>query len=947
MTSLLSENADVVTTSTESSPRKQLHHVGHGSTDALLGWIGFHAGASEPICDLRQLDDGTVLLRLVDTLTGFTESDKLRPTCVSVDGPIASSIYVSSPTSATSSAVSSPVSSYHSSAPSSPEKRQRKVKIIGGTDGKEMSRFQKLANIEIFMQWLNTSKSSPFHGVSKTTDEINIRGVAALDILEADKKLVPGLLWSLFWEFVLCPSKISKNKQEILWLWVLNTIASFENKTPKQIETEINFRPESWSDNGGLTKRLAISLHTIPPESNASVSEIFEIMHKTRKIPPFLKADDLSDGSVDEWSIIAYYSCWFDVFNNDKVREQGEEKEPRDGEEDSGKATLKEAVSSKSKGEFSEFFGPNILNKASAIAQHDYDMPLKLRIETFLVISARIVSVKNKFLARLEKLLLEIVNLLGQFAEYESYDYGEAAHTYSSGSSRTSEDYKPEDLRFKGTDLHELEKQMLNTTTEDNGGLSETLRQAINSISFVSNFRTSTRQKVYEQFIELEMYQCKLSDMLRVYGLQHFKEPPEKSLNKISKFIDLLKKSEKAVYSNANDFIEKNIEELEKLFYENHKRLSNAFALVEGDIIHSSEISDFDDRIRELENIKCDIPGLKEFHLRTVSLLHELEMINSSLARGFDRQSYKSIINEQRYKLCFLEDCIDKSMKSMTVLRTQKNEASEVLKIAKIAQQYENSKELHDLSEDKRQLKTHLLVHTLIQRRFQFKKNIDPIQVLFDRHDTGSKGYLTKSEFKKAFLVAYPDTATLVGVNEVDTIFETSYETLGKMRRGIEFPQFKAVIELGNSKGSDCANMDDFAAALLDDSSAEGNETTSINTTGSNIDRLLHQIEHEKMPVDLTNNIFYNSFAEVSGNKDTIDLKDLDKIHLHPMLRDNLQIVFPDYNYREWFQHVDQSSIYQDNEDAEDTDVPFGSHHREIALKNVLYDLEKVDLSKI
>ncbi|GAV29536.1 hypothetical protein PMKS-003037 [Pichia membranifaciens] len=622
--------------------------------------------------------------------------------------------------------------------------------------------------------------------------------------------------------------------------------------------------------------------------------------------------------------------------------------EAEEGEERTFKVsgTIKEIATPKSKGEFSEFFGPNILNKASAIAQHDYDMPLKLRIETFLVISARILHVKNNFLARLEKLLLEIVNLLGQFAEYESYDYEKVSQSPPS-SFFSAKHYKPEDLKFKGRDLFELEKQITNTT-EETDELSETLQQAIKSISFVTNFRNSTRQKIYEQFIELEIYKCQLSDMLQIYGLKHFTEPPEKSFDKISRFIELLKKSEMTVYSNASDYIERNIDKIEKSFYENHSSLFDALALVESDLINANAISDFDERTKELENIMQDIPGLKELHLRTVSFWHDLEMINSSLARGFDKQSYKSIINEQRYKLTFLENCIDKSIKFMTSLKTQKDEASEVLNIAKTAQQYENSKAMQAISKDKRQLKTHLLVHRLIQRRFHFNKNINPIQVLFDRHDNGSKGYLTKSEFKKAFLVAYPGTATLVGVDEVDTIFETSYETVGKMRRGIEFPQFKAVIELGNtSKGSEAADMDDFAAALQEDDCEDAKETTSISSTNSSIDRLLHQIENEKLQVDLTNDVFYNSFEELCSNKDVLEPRDMDTIHLHPILRANLESIFPDHKYREWFQHVDQSSIYQDNEDGDTVEAGFGGHPREIALKNVLYDLEKVDLSKI
>lgn len=833
------------------------------------------------------------------------------------------------------------------SPPTSPDsldliKKTKKIKIIGD-DGREMTRIQKLANLEILMEWLNTSTLSPFNGISGT----NRCGVSALDILESNKKLVSRLLWDLFWEFIICPSQISKNKEYLLLSWIINLIAKYEHKSFKEVEPTINFKSERWNDNGGLTIKLAKSLGIIPSEKDSSIIEIFADVYNIYKIPPFLDIDDMNEGIIDEFSIFAYFACWFEVFNRrqqkdgDKTLTSGDE--ISDNESSKSLQTSETSESSQKKsncGAFSEFFGPNVLNRASAISQHDYDMSLKLRIETFIVIASKIISLKNKFLSKLETLLLEIVNLMGQFDEYENASYKDT--TIISNEHFLNGLYEADDLQFKAKSLYELEKIIINTQSEEGTtddkiketkyDLTPQITEAIQNIGFIINYRKSSKYRIYEQFIELKLFQSHLSDMLDAYGLQKLTEPPEKSLGKISKFIELLNKSEFSLYSNANNYVECRLKKLNILFNDDKKSLSDAFNLLENDVLQANGIFDFENRKKEFETIKADIPGLKMLHLRTVKSFNDIEMIHSSLGRGFDKQSYKLIINDQRNKLNFIEDCIDKSIKFMVSLQTQTNEAEDVLKIANIAEEYSKSKEIQEFTmndEDKKQLNTHLLVHRLIQTKFQIKKNIDPIQVLFDKNDTGSKGYLTKSEFRKAFLVAYPNTATLAGVEEVDTVFETSYETVGKLRRGIEYEQFRAIIELGNI--------------------GETNTLTERHPHEhhKDIDKFLDKINKANVSIDLTNNMFYNSFIELTGNHDILCDTDFNKIRLHPLLKDKVETIFPDFKYADWFKHVDQSSIYQDNEECEEVDVGFGGKPRDIALKNVLYDLEKVDLSKI
>ncbi|KAG0687034.1 hypothetical protein C6P40_002983, partial [Pichia californica] len=289
------------------SPKKHLRHANYNNTSALLGWISFQTETSLPIDNLNQLDDGTILLRLLDVVTNFEESEKLKPLYISSQNKISYELYNDisknsiSQNSLLPSPPVSPISDNKSLNSLSPSKKLniKKCKVVN----KELSRFQKLANIEIFMQWLNTSKLSLFNGISKVNNisDINIRGVSALDILEANDKLVPGLLWSIFWEFTMFPSNLNKNKQDLLWLWIINCISKFENKNLKEIESDINFKSYSWNDNGKLLIRLSLSLGIIKSKSEISNNELFNIIFNKFKIPKFLNIDDLNSEIVDEW----------------------------------------------------------------------------------------------------------------------------------------------------------------------------------------------------------------------------------------------------------------------------------------------------------------------------------------------------------------------------------------------------------------------------------------------------------------------------------------------------------------------------------------------------------------------------------------------------------------------------------------------------------------------
>lgn len=852
----------------------------------LLGWISFHTGLDKKL-DFQALKDGVILLHLIDKLTDHKESKELSPPFLSSENGAYLQWFADS--------------------------KKTTIKT------QALTRFQQLSNLTVLMNWLNSSQLSPFYRTSSNSigHDIIINGVSALDMAESSSmKPFEGLLWTLFWNFIIFePAEKShnnnmkniQNKQEILLRWI----------SSKTEDTTISFDPQLWFDT--LFTKLAKSLSIITDDSSAA--PIFDIMEKTYHIPKFISAEN---EKVDELSIFIYLSCWFDLF-----------KETTETKQSAG-----ETVEDKSESEFSDFFGPNILSKASAISDYHFNMPLKLKVETFLVIAVEINDVKNKFLKNSEKLLLEIVDLIGLFAEFDSFDY-------------SNDSNKPVDLEKLNLEdpLSTLEQQLEEEAEGQNTGVKEEaedetpVEQAIKMVSFITNFRKSTKRRISEQFFELKLHKVKLNDILHSYGFDKFVEPSEKSIVKIAKFIKLLENSENSIYSNSIEFIDQKIANLKHLIDLNEQELKKRFEKVEYDLLKIGDIDSIETRLVELEHVRTtDLMNLKKLYLNSVQYKNQLELINSSLNYGVNKDHYKLLVNNQRSKLGFIGDCIENSVAFLNKLKNQKWEANEVLNIAKMSEKYQGELEPSENSE----LKVHLFVHKLIQRTFHFK-NIDPTRVLFEKNDIGSKNYLTKSEFKKAFLVAYPNTIKLAGVDEIDTIFETSYEAVGKVRRGIEFPQFKAIIELGNNSD---INIDEIVKESQSTHTAEDNETVDSNS--STLNKLISQFDSLDVDsnINLTSDLFLQAFNELSTDTSRLSADDLSKIKLHRTLLARINEIFPNGKYHGWFENNNQSCIYQDQTEdemaiMEDGNVNYTTDIETTGLKNVLYELEKVDLSKI
>lgn len=152
-------------------------------------------------------------------------------------------------------------------------------------------------------------------------------------------------------------------------------------------------------------------------------------------------------------------------------------------------------------------------------------------------------------------------------------------------------------------------------------------------------------------------------------------------------------------------------------------------------------------------------------------------------------------------------------------------------------------------------------------------------------------------------------------------------------------------------------------------------EAKSISTTASSINA--HEIDTlvtdfksvtdlDLTDVNLTNGKFMTAFNDIATTMGHITKDDLARARVNKRLGDKLELVFPDGNYSEWFDNVDESTLYNDEEDDEeqteevDLDVtrdsktakakakaPHAGFADSETLHNVLYELERVDLSKI
>lgn len=146
--------------------------------------------------------------------------------------------------------------------------------------------------------------------------EVKPEGVAAEDIVDCNKKLILGFLWTLYRKYRIAVIKEGdKSSEEGLLLWCKNTTAGYDGVDIKNFKTGFRdghaflalahkYNPEQFDYD---------SINKESPETR--LEKAFEIAEKTINIPKLLDVHEVMKGTTDERSLILYASLFFHAFS--------------------------------------------------------------------------------------------------------------------------------------------------------------------------------------------------------------------------------------------------------------------------------------------------------------------------------------------------------------------------------------------------------------------------------------------------------------------------------------------------------------------------------------------------------------------------------------------------------------------------------------------------------
>lgn len=511
--------------------------------------------------------------------------------------------------------------------------------------------------------------------------------------------------------------------------------------------------------------------------------------------------------------------------------------------------------------EFNEFFGPNVLYKAGPLDNsieedngNEDKLKKKLNIELFLSIISHINYLKFKLIKNCETLIIEIVELIGKFNEIECYDYN----------------YDYEIRKYNCKSFNELIEFIKIEDNNDNNDIDI----FIDNISIINTFNNSTMNKIFESKLELLLLKSSLNDFLINYQLKKFKEPEQQSIEKINFLYDILIKSVNNSNNNIMSFINDKLNELNNKFEKINTNINKSLKIIENDIIESfTKFDNYSNRKIELFNISEDLKGLYNLYLTSYQINNYINNLNS-INNDRTIYDYKSILIKQRNKLSFLNKFLIKSIESIKSTNEQLTNNSKLYNIIKYNDSNNNNN----------------IIHSLIKNEFHIES--DPIKLLFNKFDKSNKGFLTKNEFKMAFLKAYPMSKDELIENEIDTIFETNYELMKmkKSRRGIELPQFHAIIKLGMQNNTFIPISPEKISISID----INNIIENINEIDNNSlidykinEKLINQFKNEFNINSLISSIENNEITENTDCKDISVLQlvnDIERIDLDKLV---------------------------------------------------------------
>lgn len=401
---------------------------------------------------------------------------------------------------------------------------------------------------------------------------------------------------------------------------------------------------------------------------------------------------------------------------------------------------------------------------------------------------------------------------------------------------------------------------------------------------FIWNYIHEDKNKIYKEYLNVKCIKGQLADMLNIFGLPEFIEPDGKSLQKIDALYNLLKETEESQWLECCTSIDRRL----KTDNDNFSRIESDFELglesIESDIDLMYRVNNYELRIIRFREVLNDLREFNELLIELVRIKEDIKSVSLQLNRGFNQQRYSTSIETFKMKLTFLRDLL---ISGLETIKNQMIEKRDVIKIYKISQKTRGE-----------------TIHKMIKESFDLE-DVDAIHLIFNKYDLGSKGYLTRSEFLKAFGFIYPTMTEDALVEVFDVICSN------KGRRQVTFKEFSMV----SNRETQSIEM----SPIVESSSTFDNDEV----------------------IKLRSDFHLKSFNELSSGKGYLTGEDFDNIQLNDKLRSKIIDIFPEndnkFDYKAWFETPESTDIYKDKSPCNDL----------VSIKDILYDLERVDIDSL
>lgn len=405
---------------------------------------------------------------------------------------------------------------------------------------KPTTRFQQTENIDKALKFI------------REHENLQMYNIGAEDLVDGNDKLLMGLVWTLILAYSIDETEQEDpglSKRDILLRWA--QLASQGVKI-------VNFT-DSWNDGLALAAILAkyepdrIDFDAV--KTLTSTKRIAQVLTLAESIgiPRLIDVDDLAVPKPDEKSVIAYVSIWFNKFRGRDLQLAPTSKQP----------TSKQ---------------------------------LKARAETFIAIVSNIVAMKQKYLAGMESLIVEMANWMAQ-------------------------------LSFSPDEFHNIE---------------DVLRFRKN----VLGYRRQGKMDLFKALTSLKSLKVKMNSCLRDYNFDPFKEPYEKSIDKCNKLLNELNSLEVEAQQFVNEYFAAKLHEMGVAFQKNASSIQIGLNLIESEM--AEQFPSMQTEVNSLSEVMEDLQSLQMMTARLGTTVKEIEGLCSRIDRPYD--TFESSLKVAKFK---------------------------------------------------------------------------------------------------------------------------------------------------------------------------------------------------------------------------------------------------------------------------------------------------------